>query len=48
MSTVVNEGVGVHCKSFTTKVITLVGLLVEIGTYISKSKGSIDASHVIS
>ena len=40
MSTVINEGVNIHCKAVTTQVSTF--LLVELGTDIEKSKGSID------
>ena len=38
MSTVMNKGVKIHCKAFTTKLFTVLGLLVEIGTSIEKSK----------
>ena len=41
MSTVMNEGVDIHCKAVTTQLFTLVGLLVELGTAIEKSKGSL-------
>ena len=44
MSTVMNEGVEIHCKAVTTQVFTVVGLLVELGTAVAKSKGSLEAS----
>ena len=43
MSTVINKRVKIHCKAVTTQVFTLVGLLVELGTAIEKSKGSLEA-----
>ena len=43
MSTVMNEGVKIVCKSVMTQVFTVVGLLVELGTYIAKSKGSLES-----
>ena len=36
---IMNKGVNIHCKSVTAKVFTVVGLLVEISTYIYKTKG---------
>ena len=48
MPTVMNEGVRICCKTVTTKVITLVGLLVELGTALSKPKGSLEAYNPIS
>ena len=44
MSTVMNEGVKICCKSVTTQVFTVVGLLVELCTAIAKPKGSLEAS----
>ena len=43
MSTVINEGVEIHCKAVINQVFTVVGLIVELGTAIEKSKGSLDA-----
>ena len=43
MSTVMNEVVEIHYKAFMTQVFVLVGLIVELGTAIEKSKGYIDA-----
>ena len=43
MSMMMNKGDKIHCKSVTTQVFKI--LLVEIGTAISKAKGSID--HII-
>ena len=43
MSTVMNKGVEMCCKSFTANLFTVVGLLVEPSTYISKPKGSLEA-----
>ena len=40
ISTVMNKGVDFHQKSVTAQVFTV--LLVEVGTVIKKSKGSID------
>ena len=39
-----NKGVEINCKAVTAQVFTVVGILVELGTSIAKSKGSIDAS----
>ena len=44
MSTVMNEGAEIHCKAVTTQVFTVVGLLIELGTAIVKSKGSLGES----
>ena len=44
MSMVMNEGVKIHCRSITTQVFTVVGLLVEIDKSIEKSKGRPEAS----
>ena len=41
MSTVMNKGVRIHCKAVTTQVFTVLGLLVELVTYIAKSKSFI-------
>ena len=38
-----NEGVEIHCTAVTTQVFTLIGLLVELGKAIAKSKGSLEA-----
>ena len=43
MSTVMNEGVKIRCKEVTAQVFTVVGLIVEPGTEITKSKFSIEA-----
>ena len=42
MSMVMNEGVNICCKSVTTQVYTVIGLLVELVTYIAKAKGYIE------
>ena len=47
MSTLMNEGVEIHCKSVTAQVFTVVGLIVEIGTAIAKSRGFLEANHSI-
>ena len=44
MSTVMNEEVKICCKAVTEKMFTVVGLLVELSTYIEKPKGYIEAS----
>ena len=36
MITAMKKGVKIHCKEITTQVFTVVGLLVELGTDISK------------
>ena len=41
MSTVMNKGVDIHCEAVTTQVFRV--LLVELGTSIEKSKGSLGA-----
>ena len=41
MSTVINEGVNICYKAFTTQVFTVVVILVYLGTAIEKRKGSI-------
>ena len=41
ISTVMDEGVDIHCKAFTIQVFTV--LIVELGTDISKSKGYFEA-----
>ena len=43
MSTVMNKGVEIRCKAVTTHVFTVVGLLVELGTPVAKSKGYLRA-----
>ena len=43
-----NEGVDIRCKTFTTQVFTVLGLLVEFGTVIEKSQGYLTASTYIS
>ena len=43
MSTVMNEGVNIFCKAVTTQTFKVVGLLVELGTYIEIPKGYIEA-----
>ena len=47
MSMMMNEGVDIHCKAVMNQVFLLVGLLVELGTCIEKSKGSIEAYNSI-
>ena len=42
MSMVINERVKICFKAVTTQVFTVVGLLVELGTSIVKTKGSLD------
>ena len=46
--TVMNEGVNIHYKSVMTQVFTVLGLVVELGTAISKSKGYLEAYLYIS
>ena len=41
MSTGMNKEVKIHCKAVTTQVFTV--LLVELGTDMTKSKGSLEA-----
>ena len=43
MSTVINKVVEIHFKAVTTQFFTVVGLLVELVTYIVKVKGYIEA-----
>ena len=43
MLTVMNEGVNINCKSFMSQVITVVGLIVEIGKSIEKPKVYLEA-----
>ena len=42
MSIVTNKGVKINCKAVTTQVFSLLGLIVELGTSIERSKGSIE------
>ena len=48
MSTVMKQGAEINYKSFTTQVFMVVGLLVEFGSAISKSKGYLEESPSIS
>ena len=43
MSTLMNEGVKMYCKVVTANLFTLIDLLVEPSTYISKTKGYLEA-----
>ena len=45
MATVMNEGVGIHCKAVVNQMFIV--LLVEVGTSILKLKGYIEESHSI-
>ena len=42
MSTLMNKGVNMHCKTVMTNFFTVVVLLVEIITAIKKPKGYLD------
>ena len=48
MSRETNEGVIMCCKKITANLLTIVDLLVEPGTSLSKPKDSLDASISIS
>ena len=47
ISTVMNQGVNIRFKAVTPNLFTVVGLLVELGTAIVKSQGSIEVSTTI-